>query len=295
MVSGSQYGIIHAYHGPPETFDYMIKQHKFYIGPEELNKSGKSILHHQILHRLYYGDSFKRIKILLTTGHHIIDSRITDDGAFSQFNGYTALHCAVQIWSRSKMNQDEHTAQQAKSVVQSLLEKGENIHAMSWGQRFTPLTTIGRAVIGSPRLSQVEVICEWLDLLSKARYDPNDYLLTEAKLEQERPESWPRFRLNFEEENGQILRQLFVSSSDSIIRPQDCQVSTATNVRNMVPNTGSSILRLMRLSVLSHYVQRLLYLSIGLVLANPATTLLVIILGCFIFVIADRRWNTDIS
>lgn len=288
MASGSQYGIIHAYHGPPETFEYMIKQHTFCIGPEERNKQGKTILHHQILHRLYYGDSFERIKILFITGHHIIDSRITDDGVYVQFGGYTALHCAVERWSWAKTKRDEHTEQQAKSVVQCLLERGENVHAMSRGRRFTPLTAIGEMVIDSPSSSQVEVIREWLGLLSKAGYDLNDYLLTEAKLEQERPETWPHFRLTFEEENGQILPLLFVSSSVSMARSQDRQVpintesSAATDVRKIeVPNTESSTLPFLRLSVLSHYAQHLVsYLSIGLN-ASPATTLLVIVLGCF--------------
>jgi hypothetical protein len=267
----------------------MIKQDKFHIGPEERNKGGKTILHHQILHRLYYGDSFERIKILFITGHHVIDSRITDDGVHYQFNGYTALHCAVERWSWSKTKRDEHTEHQAKAVVQCLLERGENVHAMSRGRRFTPLTTIGEMVIDSPSWSQVEVIREWLDLLSKAGYDLNDYLLTEAKLEQQRPETWPHFRLTFEEENSQILPQLFVPSSVLMARSQALSVttegSTETNVMNIdIPNTGSSILPLLRLSVLSHYVQSLLalYLPIGLD-ASPGMTLLVIVLGCILF------------
>jgi hypothetical protein len=292
MISGSQYGIIHSYSGPPETFEYVINQEKFFVGPEERNKSGKTILHHQILHRLYYGDSFQRIEILLTARHHIIDSRITDvDGVLSQFNGYTALHCAVERWSRSKIVQDERTAQQAKLVVQSLLERGENIHALSRGRRFTPLTTIGEMVADSPRLFQVKVISEWLNLLSTARYEPNEYLLKEAKLEQERPETWPGFHLTFGEENGHILPQISISSSGSIVCSQDGQVSviseesTATNIRNTkTPNTGTSLSPLLHLCLFSDSVHGLLtsYMSIGFNVSQ-ALTLLVIMLGFSIF------------
>jgi hypothetical protein len=287
-ISGSQYGIIHSYSGPPETFDYMINQEKFFVGQEERNESGKTILHHQTLHRLYYGESFQRMEILFTGGHHIIDSRITDvDSVLSQFNGYTALHCAVERWSRSKIVQDEHTARQAKLVVQSLLARGENIHALSRGRRFTPLTTIGEMVANSPRLLQVEVITEWLDLLSTAGYQPNKYLLAEVKFEQERPETWPRFRLTFEEEDGQILPQISVSSCGLIVCSQDGQVSviseesTATNTRNTkTPNTGTSLSPFLHLCLFLSSVQGLLtsYMAIGFNVSQ-ALTLLVIMLG----------------
>lgn len=289
-ISGSKYGIIHSYSGPPETFEYMINQEKFFVGLEERNKNGNTILHHQILHRLYYGNSFQRIDILLTAGHHIIDSRITDvDGVLSQFNGYTALHCAVERWSNSKRVQDERTAQQAKLVVQSLLERGENIHALSRGRRFTPLTTIAEMVANGPRFFHVEVISEWLDLLSMARYEPNEYLLTEAKLEQERPETWPRIRLTFGEENGHILPEISVSSSG--LCSQDGQVSviseesaTANICNPRTLNTGTSLSPLLHLCLFPNSVQGLLTpsMSIGFNVSQ-ALTLLVIMLGFSIF------------
>jgi hypothetical protein len=187
--------------------------------------------------------------------------------------------------------QDERTAQQAKLVVQSLLERGENIHALSRGRRFTPLTTIGEMVADSPRLFQVKVISEWLNLLSTARYEPNEYLLKEAKLEQERPETWPGFHLTFGEENGHILPQISISSSGSIVCSQDGQVSviseesTATNIRNTkTPNTGTSLSPLLHLCLFSDSVHGLLtsYMSIGFNVSQ-ALTLLVIMLGFSIF------------
>jgi hypothetical protein len=278
----------------------MIKQDQFFVSPEERNQGGKTILHHQILHRLYDEDSLQRIEVLLTTGHHVNGSRIMDIGSlYSQFDGYTALQCAVERWSHFKITKDESTAQRAKLVVQSLLERGENIHSISSGRRFTPLTTIGEMIYGKPRSSQVEVLSEWLDILSKAGYEPNEYLLTEAKLERERPDNKNRLplRLIFEEENGRISPQIIVSSSDAMVVSQDDQVLVTTEEISATklctkddPNSISSALRPLHLPILSHYAHGLLALCLLVGLnVSPALTLLVMMLGFCMFMALDWR------
>ncbi|KAL4733711.1 ankyrin repeat-containing domain protein [Aspergillus similis] len=61
MKQGSRASILHSYDGPPEAFRYLILQDQFSIDPEERNSQGKTILHYQILHRIYYGESWLQV------------------------------------------------------------------------------------------------------------------------------------------------------------------------------------------------------------------------------------------
>jgi hypothetical protein len=198
MKQGSRTSILHSYYGPPEAFRYLLLQDQFSIDPEERSAQGKTILHHQILHRVYYGDSFQRIQILLTAGHYRYRSQVTaDEFRSSQHNGYTLLHCAVERWSWALAKEDEHTTQQAERIVGLLLERGEDIHATS-DRRFTPLTTIGEMISDHSSCTKKKVISAWLQLLSNAGFDLDIYRQIESQLEKKRLDtSHHSFHFNF--------------------------------------------------------------------------------------------------
>ncbi|RHZ67886.1 hypothetical protein CDV55_107918 [Aspergillus turcosus] len=164
--SAPEFGIVHSYAGPVEAFRYLIHQDEFFVDLEERNRSGRTILQHQIFHRLYYGDSFKRIQILFDAGHHLPGDHIDGDPIY---DGYTALHCAVHIWANAKLREDDHTAQQS-------------------GRGYTMLTAIGEMIHFSSKKAELHqgVLTAWLNLLSEAGYDVKAYCSVETVLERRR-------------------------------------------------------------------------------------------------------------
>ncbi|PYI09345.1 ankyrin [Aspergillus sclerotiicarbonarius CBS 121057] len=185
MTSGSQRGLIHAYHGPSEVFKYLLHQEQFHIDPNERNNKGKAILHHQILHRLYIGAAVERIQILFAAGHHIQGSRVTDDTEFSNMDGYTPLHCAVKRWAWEKANQNERAAGKAETVVRSLLERGEDVHAVS-SRGFTPLAVVGQIIMLFAKVERGDLFDDWLGFLADAGYDLHGYCRVEEGHEERR-------------------------------------------------------------------------------------------------------------
>ncbi|EAW25703.1 uncharacterized protein NFIA_045220 [Aspergillus fischeri NRRL 181] len=226
MGSVQETGVIHSYAGPVEAFSYLIHQDEFFVDLEERNHGGRTILQHQIFHRLYYGDSFERIQVLFAAGHHLPGGHIDGDPTY---DGYSALHCAAHVWATAKLRQDEHTAQQSELVLRSLLTRGEDIHRIS-SRGYTALTTIGEMIHfcnKRPELNQ-EVIAAWLNLLSEAGHDVEAYCLTECTLERKRQETprsaFPNFLIVFEEIEG-VERvdglQISISSLEQVIEVED--------------------------------------------------------------------------
>ncbi|KAH2710086.1 hypothetical protein KXV24_009266 [Aspergillus fumigatus] len=226
MGSVRQTGVVHSYAGPVEAFRYLIHQDEFLVDPEERNRSGRTILHHQIFHRLYYGESFERIQVLFAAGHHLSGGHIDGDPIY---DGYSALHCAAHVWATAKLREGEHTARQSELVLRRLLTTGEDIHRIS-SRGYTALTTIGEMIHfcnRSPALNQ-EIIAAWLNLLSEAGHDVEAYCLTECTLERKRQETsrsaFPRFLIVFEKIEGvQRLNsmRISISSLEQVIEVED--------------------------------------------------------------------------
>ncbi|KAF4167420.1 hypothetical protein CNMCM6936_005036 [Aspergillus lentulus] len=226
MGSVRESGVIHSYAGPVEAFKYLIHQDEFFVNLEERNRGGRTILQHQIFHRLFYGDSFERIQVLFAAGHHLPDGHIDGDPTY---DGYSALHCAAHVWANAKLREDEHTAQQSELVLRSLLSRGEDIHRIS-DRGYTALTTIGEMIHfcnKSPELNQ-GVIAAWLNLLSEAGHDVKAYCLTEGTLERKRQESpraaFPNFLVIFQETDGvEGLDglQISISSLEQVIEVEE--------------------------------------------------------------------------
>ncbi|KAF4157464.1 hypothetical protein CNMCM6069_005558 [Aspergillus lentulus] len=226
MGSVRESGVIHSYAGPVEAFKYLIHQDEFFVDLEERNRGGRTILQHQIFHRLFYGDSFERIQVLFAAGHHLPGGHIDGDPTY---DGYSALHCAAHVWANAKLREDEHTAQQSELVLRSLLSRGEDIHRIS-GRGYTALTTIGEMIHfcnKSPELNQ-GVIAAWLNLLSEAGHDVKAYCLTEGTLERKRQESpraaFPNFLVIFQETDGvEGLDglQISISSLEQVIEVEE--------------------------------------------------------------------------
>ncbi|PKX88939.1 uncharacterized protein P174DRAFT_471363 [Aspergillus novofumigatus IBT 16806] len=227
MGSVRESGVIHSYAGPVEAFRYLIHQDEFFVDLEERNRGGRTILQHQIFHRLYYGDSFERIQVLFAAGRHLPEGYIDGDPTY---DGYSALHCAAHVWANAKLREDEHTAQQSELVLRSLLSREEDIHRIS-GRGYTALTTIGEMIHfrnKRPELNH-EVIAAWLNLLSDAGHDVKVYCLTERTLERKRQETSraavPRFLVIFEEMNGVdgVVDglQISISSLEQVIEVED--------------------------------------------------------------------------
>jgi hypothetical protein len=240
MGSVRESGVIHSYAGPVDAFRYLIHQDEFFVDLEERNSGGRTILQHQIFHRLFYGDSFERIQVLFAAGHHLPEGHIDGDPTY---DGYSALHCAAHVWANAKMREDEHTAQQSQLVLRSLLSRGEDIHRIS-GRGYTALTTIGEMIHfrnKRPELNQ-ELIAAWLNLLSEAGHDAKAYCLTESTLERKRQETrkeaFPRFHVVFEEMDGVegddgLL--ISISSLEQVIEVEDDDEETPK-----VESTGAS-------------------------------------------------------
>lgn len=226
MGSVRQTGVVHSYAGAVEAFRYLIHQDEFLVDPEERNRSGRTILHHQIFHRLYYGESFERIQVLFAAGHHLSGGHIDGDPIY---DGYSALHCAAHVWATAKLREGEHTARQSELVLRRLLTTGEDIHRIS-SRGYTALTTIGEMIHfcnRSPALNQ-EIIAAWLNLLSEAGHDVEAYCLTECTLERKRQETsrsaFPRFLIVFEKIEGvQRLNsmRISISSLEQVIEVED--------------------------------------------------------------------------
>ncbi|KAE8381609.1 ankyrin repeat-containing domain protein [Aspergillus bertholletiae] len=234
MKQGSRTSVIHSYCGPPEVFRYLVLQDQFLVDPEDRNQLGKTILHYQILHRIYYGDSFHRIQTLFAAGHYRKYSQVTGgDFQSSQHHGYTVLHCAVERWSWAIAEENEHVTQQAERIVRIVLERGEDIHATS-DRLFTPLSTIGEMIFRDSSRTKAKVISAWLQLLSNAGYDLDRYCRTEAQLEKRRLETSHHhfgyeFQLVFNESKSRLV---CVTKSDPAL---DNGISTTLNegkVRN---------------------------------------------------------------
>lgn len=226
MGSVRQTGVVHSYAGAVEAFRYLIHQDEFLVDPEERNRSGRTILHHQIFHRLYYGESFERIQVLFAAGHHLSRGHIDGDPIY---DGYSALHCAAHVWATAKLREGEHTARQSELVLRRLLTTGEDIHRIS-SRGYTALTTIGEMIHfcnRSPALNQ-EIIAAWLNLLSEAGHDVEAYCLTECTLERKRQETsrsaFPKFLIVFEKIEGvQRLNsmRISISSLEQVIEVED--------------------------------------------------------------------------
>lgn len=226
MGSVRQSGVVHSYAGPVEAFRYLIHQDEFLVDPEERNRSGRTILHHQIFHRLYYGESFERIQVLFAAGHHLSGGHIDGDPIY---DGYSALHCAAHVCGTAKLGEGEHTARQSELVLRRLLTTGEDIHRIS-SRGYTALTTIGEMIHfcnRSPALNQ-EIIAAWLNLLSEAGHDVEAYCLTECTLERKRQETsrsaFPKFLIVFEKIEGvQRLNsmRISISSLEQVIEVED--------------------------------------------------------------------------
>ncbi|GFG10290.1 putative ankyrin repeat protein RF_0381 [Aspergillus udagawae] len=224
MGSVREFGLIHSYAGPVDAFRYLIHQDEFLVDLEERNRGGKTILQHQIFHRLYYGDSFERIQVLFGAGHHLPGNHIDGDPTY---DGYSALHCAAHVWATAKLREDEHTARQSELVLRSLLSRGEDIHRVS-RRGYTVLTTIGEMIHFSrkgPELHQ-DVIAAWLNMLSEAGHDVKAYCLMESTFERRRRLETPRedFHVIFEEIDGVEgvdSLQISISSLEQVIEVED--------------------------------------------------------------------------
>ncbi|GIJ92664.1 hypothetical protein Asppvi_001942 [Aspergillus pseudoviridinutans] len=230
MGSARDSGVIHSYAGPVDAFRYLIHQDEFFVDLEERNHGGRTILQHQFFHRLYYGDSFERIQVLFSAGHHLPGDHIDGDPTYS---GYSALHCAAHVWANAKLKEHEHTERQSELVLRSLLSRGEDIHRVS-GRGYTALTTIGEMIHFRNKRSDLhqDVIAAWLNMLSEAGHDVKAYCLMESTLEKRRRLESPRedFLVIFEEMEGvegvDGLR-ISISSLEQVIEVDDDDEETA--------------------------------------------------------------------
>lgn len=183
MSAGSPWGILHSYLGSLDAFQYLIHQDHFMIFPQQRNTSGRTVLQHQIFHRMYYGASFERARLLLNMNDDL-SSSIEQDPIYE---GYTVLHCAASRWAVAKVNQDEHTVTQCELFLRKILKKA-NIHTVTKSLGFTPLTAVGHTLARrelSPS-SASTVFSEWIQMINESGYDLSSYCQAEALFEEKR-------------------------------------------------------------------------------------------------------------